>query len=167
MVYPDSSRFLAAGRSRDPQMGKPVRYGRVVLADSHPTMLEGIRRLLESEVEAILIVADEMSLMQAIGRVIPDLVVADLSFQVSGDTKVARLLEKRDPEIKLIIFSVHDEATVVKEVMEAGADGFILKRRAAVDLIPAIREIRQGRRYVSPDIDIASGQRGARHERND
>lgn len=125
-----------------------MRCGRVVLADNHPSMLEGMRRMLETEATSVLMVADEASLIQAVDRINPDLVVADLSFPVSGAANVARLIKQRHPETKVIIVSVHDEAAVVDEVVNAGAEGFVLKRRAVVDLIPAIREVCQGRRYV-------------------
>ena len=130
-----------------------MRCGRVIVADSHPSMLEGIRRLLETEAEAVLMVADEVSLMQAVERLIPDLVVADLSFPTSGKTNVARLLKKHYPKIRIIIVSVYDEPILVNEVTEAGVEGFVLKRRAAIDLIPAVREVFQGRKFVSPDVE--------------
>jgi DNA-binding NarL/FixJ family response regulator len=123
----------------------------VVLADQHPAMLEGIRRMLETEAESVLMVADEASLMQAMESVCPDLVISDISFPASGATNVVRLLKQRHPGIKVIIVSAHDELAVVNEVVKAGAEGFVLKRRAVVDLIPAIREVCQGRRFVPMD----------------
>lgn len=122
---------------------------RVVLADQHPAMLEGIRRMLETEAESVLMVADEASLLQAVESVLPDLVIADLSFPVSGGTNVARLLKEQHPGIKIIILSVHEEPAAADEVAAAGAEGFVLKRRAVVDLIPAIRAVCQGGRYIS------------------
>jgi DNA-binding NarL/FixJ family response regulator len=123
--------------------------GRVVLADSHPGMLEGMRRMLETEAKSVLMVADENSLIQAIERMSPDLVIADLSFPVSGAANVARLIKQHHPATKVIVVSVHDDPTAVKEVVNSGAEGFVLKRRTVVDLIPALREVCQGRRYVS------------------
>jgi DNA-binding NarL/FixJ family response regulator len=123
--------------------------GRVVLADSHPGMLEGMRRMLETEAKSVVMVADEASLVQAVERMSPDLVVADLSFPVSGAANVVRLIKQRHPETKVIIVSVLDDPAAVSEVVDARAEGFVLKRRAVVDLIPAIREVCQDRRYVS------------------
>jgi DNA-binding NarL/FixJ family response regulator len=123
--------------------------GRVVLADKHPGMLEGMRRMLETEAKSVLMVADENSLIQAIERMSPDLVIADLSFPVSGAANVARLIKQHCPATKVIVVSVHDDPTVVKEVVNSGAEGFVLKRRTVVDLIPALREVCRGRRYVS------------------
>jgi DNA-binding NarL/FixJ family response regulator len=128
-----------------------MRCKRVVLADQHPIMLEGIRRMLETEAESVLMVADEASLMQAVESLLPDLVIADLSFPVSGGANVARLLKEQHPGIKIIILSVHEEPAAVEEVAAAGAEGFVLKRRAVVDLIAAVRAVCRGGRYVSKD----------------
>ncbi len=129
-----------------------MRCGRVVLADSHPSMLEGMRRMLETEAKSVLMVADEASLIQAVDRMTPDLVIADLSFPVSGAANVVRLIKQHHPETKVIVVSIHDDPAVVSELVNAGAEGFLLKRRAVVDLIPAIREVCQGGRYVSLGI---------------
>lgn len=134
--------------------GLLMQCGLVILADQHPSMLERIRHMLETEAESVLMVADEFSLMQAVEKTIPDLVVADLSFPVFGAGNVVRLLKKHHPHIKVIIVSVHDERAVLNEVMEAGAEGFVLKRRTAIDLLPAINAVCQGQTYVSPDVDL-------------
>jgi DNA-binding NarL/FixJ family response regulator len=128
-----------------------MRCGFIVLADRHPNMLAGIRSLLATEVDAVLMVADEVSLMKAVAKVIPDLVIADLSFPVSGGTNVVKLIKQCNPAIKVIILSMYEDPPVASEVMEDGAEGFVSKRRAVVDLIPAVREVCQGRRYVSMD----------------
>ncbi len=133
-----------------------MKSGRVLLADSHSTMLEGIRGLLETMFEAVVMVADEESLFEATDKLKPDLVVADLSLPVSEGGNVARRLKKRYPELKIIILSVHDEPTAVKEALAAGALGFVLKRSAATDLVPAVQKVRQGQTYISPGAAEAS-----------
>jgi two-component system response regulator DegU len=115
-------------------------------------MLEGIRRMLETEAESVLMVADEASLMQAVESVRPDLVIADLSFPVSGGTNVARLLKERHPGIKIIILSVHEEPAAADEVAAAGAEAFVLKRRAVLDLVAAVRVVCRGGRYVPKEF---------------
>jgi len=71
--------------------------GLVVLADRHPSMLEGMRRMLETEAESVLMVADEASLIQAVEKVIPNLVIADLSFPVSGGINIVGLSSNTTP----------------------------------------------------------------------
>jgi DNA-binding NarL/FixJ family response regulator len=127
-----------------------MRQGRIILADKHSNMLAGIRRLLEDEVETVLMVADEISLNHVLENFNPDVVVADLSLPTSAKTNIAWVFKKNFPLIKIIILSLHDEKSVIDDVMAAGAEGFVLKQRAVIDLIPAIREVLQGRKYISP-----------------
>ncbi|MEJ2474965.1 MAG: response regulator transcription factor [Desulfobacterales bacterium] len=123
--------------------------GSIVLADRHPSMLTGIRSLLATEANAILMAVDEVSLLEAVKKVIPDLVIADLSFPVSGGTNVVKLIKQCNPAIKIIILSAYDDPPAVDEIMKDGVDGFVLRQRAVVDLIPAVREVCQGGRYMS------------------
>lgn len=123
-------------------------YGSIVLANQHPEMLTGIRSLLATEADAVLMAVDEASLVEAVRKVIPNLVIADLSFPVSGGTNVVKLIKQCNPTIKIIILSMHDDPTVVGEIIKDGADGVVLRQRAVVDLIPAVREVFQGGRSM-------------------
>ena len=133
-----------------------MRHGRIILADKQSNMLGGIRRLLEDEVETVLMVGDEVSLNHALENFNPDVVVADLSLPSSTTTNIAWVLKKNFPKIKVIILSIHDEKSVMDDVMAAGVEGFVLKHRAVIDLIPAIRGVLQGCKYISPDVKVAS-----------
>ena len=128
--------------------------GRVLLADRHQNMLEGIRSLLETVFDVVVMVADENSLLDSLEKVNPDLVVVDLSLPITEEVNVARRIIKRSPDIKVIILSVHDEQTAVDDCLSGGAAGFVLKRTAANDLIPAVWEVLKGRTYVSPSVEI-------------
>lgn len=133
-----------------------MRQGCVILADQHSNMLGGIRRLLEEEAETVLMVADEISLNHVLENFNPDVVVADLSLPTSTETNIAWVFKKNFPLIKIIILSLHDEKSIIDDVMAAGVEGFVLKQRAVIDLIPAIREVLQGRKYISPDMNGVS-----------
>jgi two-component system nitrate/nitrite response regulator NarL len=128
-----------------------VRKGRVILADKHPNVLGGIRRLLEAEVESVLMVSDEISLMHALEHHNPDVVIADLSLPVSTKTNIAWQLKEKFPQIKVVILSNYGDKSVVDDVLASGVEGFVLKQRAVIDLIPAIRSVRQGLKYILPD----------------
>jgi DNA-binding NarL/FixJ family response regulator len=130
-----------------------MQCGLVILADPYPSALEGIRHLLSTEVESVMMVAESGALLRAVEKMLPDLVVADLSLPVPGPENIVRLLKNRSPDTRLVVMSMHDDWTVLDEVMAAGAEGFVLKRRIALDLLPAITAVCQGRRYVSPDVD--------------
>ena len=97
--------------------------GRVILADKHSNVLGGIRRLLEAEVETVLMVTDEISLRHALEHHNPDVVVADLSLPVSTKTNIALELKKNFPKIKVIILSNYDDRSVVDDVMASGTPG--------------------------------------------
>jgi len=130
-----------------------MKHGKVLLADNHQNMLSGVRNLLENIFETVFMVADEASLVEAADKLKPDLIVADLSLPVMNEVNIARRLTKAFPEIKLIILSVHDEQTAVGECLEAGAMGFVLKRTAVNDLVPAVETVKKGDVYVSPSVE--------------
>src|SRR5262245_52739137 len=127
-----------------------AKYGRVVLADSHLNLLGGVHGLLDALFESVLMVADERSMMEALAKFAPNLVVVDLSFPDSGKANVAMRLRRSHPDVPLIVLSVHDDPTVVTEVQNAGAAGFVLKRTVATDLVPAVHQVLRGGAYVSP-----------------
>lgn len=115
-------------------------------------MLRSIGDLLEPGFEIVGMVEDAKTLLKAADILKPDIAIVDLSLPVAGKDNIARLLKDRNPELKLIVLSVHDEPAVVNEALAAGALGFVLKRSAAWDLIPAIQEVLEGRTYVSPAL---------------
>ncbi len=98
-------------------------------------------------------VADEASLIEAVSGTRFDLVIADLSFPVSSKKNVGRLLRSLQPDLNAILLSIHDEQTAVDECFAAGAKGFVLKRTAFSDLLPAIKAVMQGGTYISPALE--------------
>jgi len=126
----------------------------VVLADSHQNVLEGFRNLLETVFDTVIMVADWQSLFEAVEKVKPDLAVVDLSLPPANNDSIAREMKDYFPELEFIILSVHDEPTVVDEVMSAGASGFVLKQSVAMDLLDAVRSVREGRAFVSTSVKI-------------
>ena len=123
---------------------------RIILAETHPTFVGVVRLILQETMGAMFMVADERSLIEALADTHVDLVIADLSFPVSSGESVVRLIHKLKPKLKSIILSVHDEQTVVNECLAAGAKGFVLKRTASTDLLPAVEAVLKGGTYVSP-----------------
>lgn len=129
-----------------------MKHGRALLADSHLGMLGGVHGLLDALFETVLMVANERSLMEALATFKPDLVVVDLSLSREGEANIAGRLMQRHPALRLIVLSVHDEPTVVSQVRNAGAAGFVLKRAAATDLVPAVQEVLRGGVYASAAV---------------
>ncbi len=124
----------------------------VVLADKHQGMLEGIRGLLESVFETVVMVANDTSLFEALDKIHPDMAVVDLSLPASGETHITRRIRARYPDMKLIILSVHDDAAVAESVLSAGAAGFVLKRSAGEDILAAVDSINENKVFVSPEV---------------
>lgn len=127
-----------------------MKSGRVVLADGHLGMLSGIHALLQTLFESVLMVADERSLEDALTTCKPDLVVVDLSLPHEGEVNVVMHLRKAHPQLRLLALSVHDDPTVMHQVLSAGVAAFVLKRAVATDLIPAITEVLRGTTGVCP-----------------
>jgi DNA-binding NarL/FixJ family response regulator len=121
----------------------------LLLADAHPEMLEAVRGLLAGKFAMTVMVADERSLLELVGRIDPDLVVVDHSLAASRGVNVVRTLFSRYPGLRVIVLSVHDEQTAVSQVLRAGAAGFVLKRTAAADLTTAVDAVLRGETYVS------------------
>jgi DNA-binding NarL/FixJ family response regulator len=134
--------------------GIPVMSHRcLLLADSHPNMLGAVRGLLKEKFKTTVMVADEPSLLEAVKRMEPDLVVVDLSLPVSGGVNVVRSLFSRHPGLKVIVLSVHDEQTALSQALGAGAAGFVLKRAAGSDLSAAVDTVLRGETYVSSGLN--------------
>ena len=116
----------------------------VLLADRHHGLAEGIRGLLETAFGTVVMVADEASLLEGAARLRPDVAVVDLSLARDSSLGWLRALRQRCPDLKVIVLSVHDEQTVRRAAMEAGADAFVLKRAIATDLLAAVELVRGG-----------------------
>ena len=116
----------------------------VLLADRHHGLTEGVRSLLETMFDAVVMVADETSLAESAARLQPEVAVVDVSLARESSLRWLRQLHERCPGLKLIVLSVHDEPSVRQAALEAGALGFVLKRAIATDLLPAVEAVLGG-----------------------
>jgi len=128
---------------------------RVLLADDHPMMLEGLRKLLEPEYEVIGMVADCHALLEAAKRLRPDLVVADISMPGLDGIEATRRLQVALPGVRILILSVHNEPSWVRAAFDAGACGYLTKTSAPEEIETAVREVLNGQYYVSPAVTRA------------
>lgn len=124
----------------------------VLLAGRHHGLAEGIRGLLETVFEVVVMVADEKSLFESAKRLPANLAVLDVSLAGEGGFAMLRRLHETEPALKLIVISAHDQNSVGQSALDAGADGFVLQRTIATDLLPAVDAVRAGQRFVSPSI---------------
>ena len=122
----------------------------VLLANRHHRLSEGVRGLLNTVFSRVFMVADQDSLMEGAQRLAPALVVVDVSLAQGDIADLLRSIRDRAPATKILVLSVHDEPTVVEAALAAGADGLVLKRAIATDLLPAVDALLASRRYISP-----------------
>jgi DNA-binding NarL/FixJ family response regulator len=128
----------------------------VLLADRHHGVTEGIRGLLETMFDAVVMVADEPSLQESAARLEPCLAVVDLALAREDGLGVVRRLHARCPGLKLIVLSLHDERSASLATLDAGASAIVLKRAIATDLLPAVEAVQAGHRFVSPGVQKAA-----------
>jgi DNA-binding NarL/FixJ family response regulator len=129
-------------------MAKP----RVLLADDHSLVLEGFRRILDDQCELIGMVEDGRALLEAAQRVLPDMVILDISMPLLNGIDAATQLKKTQPSVKVIFVTMHSDADYVRSAFEAGASGYLLKRSAVDELEQAIRTVWAGHTYITPLI---------------
>ena len=125
---------------------------RVLLADDHKIVLEGLRSLLQSEFEIVGEVEDGRTLVSEAERLRPDLVVADISMPNLNGIDAARRIKKIDKRIRIVFLTMHADVTYAAGAFEAGASGFVLKHSAPQELVSAMREAMKGQTYVTPMI---------------
>jgi DNA-binding NarL/FixJ family response regulator len=124
----------------------------VLLADQHHGLRDSVRGLLEAEFDTVFMVATEAALLEGAGRLNPVVVVVDLSLSAGDLGGLLRRIGARAPGAKLLLLSVHDQATVADSALAAGADAVVLKRCLVTDLMPAVNAVLAGKRYLSSGI---------------
>jgi len=139
---------------------------RVLLADDHRMVAEGLKGLLAEEFELVGIVEDGRAMVAAASKLRPDLIVADISMpQMNGLDALAHL--KRDnPVVRVVFLTMHRDAAYARRALEAGASGFVLKHSAPAELVLALRAALQGRTFITPDL-AAEVFRTAKEKNND
>jgi DNA-binding NarL/FixJ family response regulator len=144
-------------------VGAPVR---VLLADDHAVVREGYRRLLELQPDVAVVgeCADGESVCAALdGGLAVDVLVLDLSMPGCGGLAVLRHLREAWPQVQVLVFTMHDSATMVAQALGAGAAGFVTKSSAPHELVDALHRVADGERAVlSRDVAAAGVAHGTR-----
>ena len=129
-----------------------MKRARVLLADDHRIIVEGLRGILEPEFELVGAVEDGRALVAAAQKLNPDVIVADISMPLLNGIEAAQQLKRANSPAKIIFLTMHPDVTYATRALEAGALGYVLKHSASSELIAAIREALKGRVYVTPMI---------------
>lgn len=138
---------------------------RVLLADDHVLIQEGLRRILESQHEVLDAVSDGRSLVDAAFRLKPDLIILDVAMPLLGGIEAGRQIHKQLPRTKLLYLTVHANPAYLREALSAGATGYILKSSTRQEILDAVKAVLAGQRYIShgivaEDFDISQWQPG-------
>lgn len=129
-------------------MNKP----RILIADDHRILAEGLRSLLEPEFEVVGIVANGRELLAEAKKHRPQVIVADVAMPLLNGIEAAAQLRDLGLKTKVVFLTMHHDVTYARRAMQAGAVGFVLKHSVASELVTAVREALQGRTYVTPLI---------------
>ncbi len=122
---------------------------RVLLADDHAIVSQGLEALLQESFDLVGSVRDGRALVAAVSELKPDAVVTDISMPGLNGLEAIRQIKKLRPMTKVIALTMHSEPTLVAEALKAGASGYVLKSSAVEELERAIREVTLGRTYVT------------------
>ena len=126
---------------------------RVLLADDHQIVRQGVRALLEDAGHVVVgEAADGREACQLARRLQPDIAVLDLSMPILNGVDAAREIRRVSPRTRAIVLTMYTERPFVLQAMQAGARGYVVKSQAAEDLIQAIREVLSGAAYLSPAV---------------
>jgi len=129
-------------------MGTP----RVLLADDHTLLLGAFEKLLTGECEIVGQVSDGRALIEAAEKHKPDLIVLDISMPLLNGLEAGRQIKQRFRDVKLVYLTMNEDPDLAAEAFRVGASAYLLKRSAASELATAIREVMQGRSYITPLI---------------
>jgi DNA-binding NarL/FixJ family response regulator len=125
---------------------------RVLLADDHKIVLDGLKSLLEPKFDLVGMVEDGRALVSTAQQLRPDVIVVDISMPLLNGIDAVRQIKKLDPQVKVVFLTMHPDVTYAIRAFEAGAAGYVLKHSASSELLTAIQEAIRGRTYVTPMI---------------
>ncbi|MDO9176388.1 MAG: response regulator transcription factor [Actinomycetota bacterium] len=140
---------------------------RVALCDDHGVVRSGLRRILDAEVD-LEVVGDAGSVDEAITlarREQPDVFIMDLGLPDGSGITATAEVRRVSPNTRVLVLTVHDDVAYLRRAFEAGADGYMVKEAADVELVRAVRQVASGRQYVHPTLGAALLAADAPHAR--
>jgi two-component system response regulator NreC len=134
-------------------LGLPMAI-RCIIVDDHMLFREGLRRVLESDpgLQVVGEASDAMRGIEEVRKLKPDVVLMDISMPGASSFDAARQIEQESPGTRLIFLTMHEEEEYLLQCLEVGASGYILKDAPPPKLIQAVRDVHQGRKYLSPQV---------------
>jgi DNA-binding NarL/FixJ family response regulator len=129
-----------------------MKRGRVVLADDHAIVLEGLKHILEEDFDVVASVTDGRALMEQVQRLKPDIAVTDISMPLLNGLDAFRQLKASGILTRFVFLTAHPDVTLATQAFRLGAAGYVLKQSAGAELLTAIRAALRGQTYISPHI---------------
>ena len=129
-----------------------MRAPRVLLADDHALLLGAFEKLLAAECEIVGQASDGRALVAAAEKLKPDVIVLDIAMPLLNGLEAGRQIKRKLPDVKLVFLTMNEDPELAAEAFRSGASAYLLKRSAASELTTAIREVMNGRSYVTPLI---------------
>ncbi len=128
---------------------------RVVLADDHGIIIDGVKSILEKEIdiEVVYTANQPSAILDYLKQHTFDLLITDFSMPGMDGLTFIKTVKRVLPAIKIIVLSMHDEAHLAKEILKSGVNAYVLKKDTQQELLTAIREVQAGRIYLSSDIN--------------
>lgn len=125
---------------------------RVLLADDHRLVAEGLKSLLAPEFDLVGVVEDGRALVEAARTLRPDVVVADIAMpQLNGIEALVQLRQEGD-RVPFVLLTMHRDVAYARRALDAGANGFVLKHSAPAELVTAIHAALEGKTYLTPQL---------------
>ena len=125
---------------------------RILLGDDHELVLGAFEKLLSADFDVVGLATDGRALVAAAERLKPDVVVTDITMPILNGLEAGRQIKQKQKQVKLVFVTMVEDPELATEAFRIGAVGYLLKRSAAAELTTAIREVVQGRSYVTPLI---------------
>jgi DNA-binding NarL/FixJ family response regulator len=129
-----------------------VSLPRVLLADDHRVVSEGLKRVLADDFELVGAVEDGRALVSAAKQLQPDVIVADISMPHLNGIAAMAQLKKTNPDVRVVFLTMHQEPGYARRALEAGALGFVLKHSAPAELVMAIHAALKGQTFITPAL---------------
>jgi DNA-binding NarL/FixJ family response regulator len=129
---------------------------RIVLADDHVLVRQSLKSLLEREgFQVVAEASDGQQALRDVASLQPDVAIMDISMPTINGLNAAREMSRSSPKTKTILLTQHDESQYIREALEVGVRGYVLKNQVANDLLVAIQQVTRGQVYLSPGVSSA------------
>lgn len=127
---------------------------RVLLADDHQIITDGLRSILEKEpgIEVAAVACNGVEVLKKLKEIPVDVVILDIEMPEMDGIEATRRIKEQFPGVKVLILSMYKEEKFVREALEEGADGYVVKEKSKEALVNAINIVMEGKRYLPPDV---------------